>query len=71
MSMRLRRKSFGPLLYGTLALASLVLLGLYFWGLWPAWREYRELRSLAGELRSPSPLVYRHAADELVRAGSP
>ena len=70
MSMSRRRRTFGPLLYGVLSLASLVLVGLYLWGWWPTWRQHWELRSLAEEIRSPSSLASRHAADQLVRAGS-
>lgn len=65
-----KRKIFGPMLFGTLALAFVVLVGLGLWNLWPRWRQYREMRALAGELRSPDVLVSWQAADQLARAGA-
>lgn len=70
MSTSRRRKVFGPLLYGALALAVLEVVGLRLWDLWPSWQQYRQLRSLAGELKSPDVLVSWQAADQLARAGS-
>ena len=64
-----RRKLFGPLLYGTLALFPLMLLGFGVWSAWPALRQALEVRSLARGLRDPDPLVSRRSADGLASAG--
>jgi HEAT repeat protein len=69
MSEGRRRGVFGPLLYGTLALACLVAGGLGLWRLWPSWRQSLEIRSDASELRDPSALVSGRAADKLSKAG--
>src|SRR5262249_19034832 len=66
---RRRRVLFGPLLYGTLVAAGLILAVLGLWTLWPTWRQAWQLRTYASELRGPSPLFARRAADQLAQAG--
>ena len=60
---------FGPLLYGTLVVACLILAGLGLWSLWPTWRQSWEMRTYASELRGPSPLFAQRAAEKLAQAG--
>lgn len=69
MDTKRKRVLFGPLLYGTLVLACLILMGLGLWSLWPAWRQSMEMRKYASELRGSSPLFARRAAEKLAKAG--
>ena len=69
MGSRRGRVLFGPLLYGTLVVAGLILAGLGLWSLWPTWRQSWQLRTYASELRGPSPLFARRAAEKLAQAG--
>jgi hypothetical protein len=69
MDTKRRRRIFGPLLYGTLVLACLILAGLGLWSHWPTWRQSLEMRSYASELKGPSPLFAQRAADKLALAG--
>jgi hypothetical protein len=57
------------LLYGTLVVTGSILAGLGLWSLWPTWRQSWEMRTYASELRGPSPLFARRAADKLAQAG--
>ena len=50
-----RRRVFGPLLYGTLAIAGLLIGGLGLWWLWPGLMQSLEIRTYAAELRDPTP----------------
>ena len=69
MTTRRKRRLFGPLTYGAIALACLVLLGLVIWDSWPSWRLGWEMRTRAEELRSPDPVVQLFAARRLTEAG--
>jgi HEAT repeat protein len=69
MDTKRRRNLFGPLLFGTLVLACLILVGFGVWSLWPTWRQYLEMRTYASELRGSSPLFAQRAAEKLARAG--
>src|SRR5262245_7499199 len=69
MNKKGRRVLFGPLLYCTLVVACLIPLGLGLWSLWPTWRQSWQMRTYASELRGPSPLFARRAAEKLAQAG--
>jgi HEAT repeat protein len=70
METKRKRVLFGPLFYVTLGAACAILLGLGLWSLWPTWRESWDMRRYATELRGPSPLFARRAAEKLARAGT-
>jgi HEAT repeat protein len=65
-----RRRRFGPLLYGTLALGVVEVLVLIGQSAWPGIRDRWEAAQLVAALRDPSPLVRGNAADGLVKLGS-
>jgi HEAT repeat protein len=64
-----RQRLFGPLLYGTLAVAGVVWLGLEALRLWPERRRSWELQALASQLTDPSQSVREAAAHRLARIG--
>jgi HEAT repeat protein len=47
----------------------LTLPGLGLWSLWPTWRQSWQMRAYASELKGPSPLFARRAAEKLAQAG--
>lgn len=65
------RRRFGPLLYGTLILAVMVLIGIGGLLCWPLLRDAWRLHALSRQLRNPSssPLLRGAAANELLRLG--
>jgi HEAT repeat protein len=63
------RAIFGPLLYGTIAIAALALVGHAIWQAWPSLRLRWEVRTLAGQLKDPDPIVSRSAAIRMARIG--
>src|SRR5437016_128971 len=65
------RKTFGPLLYGTLVVAALLLLGEGVRRLWPVVQESWVLRSLAGQMRDTNETVREKAARQLAGKAPP